>query len=110
MVCNNSFTVAVSPDLWLDRTIDQWLTARLLTPPIMPLLLHRQLKNFRSTFWWLRKLHPWSAFALIGWRWLMERDRRAEHQVRIQKKLMHLNFRELQEFLTDFIRPEFWLM
>jgi hypothetical protein len=76
----------------------------------MLLSLLGQLKNLRSTYWWLRKLHPWSAFALIGWRWLRDRDRRAEHQVRLQKRLLHLNFRDVQEFLTDFIRPEFWLM
>jgi hypothetical protein len=102
MICNNSFTVALDPVLWL---IDP-----LLTPPTMLSSLLNQLKNLRSSYWWLRKLHPWSVFALIGWRWLCERDRRTEHQVRLQKKLLHLNFRDIQEFLTDFIRPEFWLM
>jgi hypothetical protein len=81
--------------------------------PAMFLSLVRQIKQLKyagSTRWWIRKLHPWSTFSLIGWRWVRQHDRRTEHQVKLQQHFFKLNFQEIQLFLGDFIRPELWFM
>ncbi len=76
---------------WIGRFIDQW-------------------QWLRSPFGWQRKFHPWSALILIGLSWIRQRDRRPQHQMRLQRTLLKLNFRDIELFMADFVRPEFWFM
>jgi hypothetical protein len=67
-------------------------------------------KAMRSPRWWFRKTHPWSALIWISIRWVVQGDRRLEHQVHLQRRLAHLNFKEIHLAMGDFLRPEFWMM
>ncbi|MBE9032021.1 hypothetical protein IQ266_19985 [filamentous cyanobacterium LEGE 11480] len=70
-----------------------------------------RLKSLKSLFWWLRVLHPWSSFGLIAMWWVIDRDRRIEHQVRLQRLFFdRVNFRDIEISMSDFIRPELWLL
>jgi hypothetical protein len=82
---------------------------RSLIGPMAAKLIGQQ-KRLRSPFWWIRKSHPWSALALIGLWWLLQRDRRLVHQLRFQRTLINLNFREIEQFMADFVRPELWFL
>jgi hypothetical protein len=41
---------------------------------------------------------------------VVQGDRRLEHQVHLQRRLAHLNFKEIHLAMGDFLRPEFWMM
>lgn len=48
---------------------------------------------------------------MLGLWWLLDRDRRLLHQVRLQRLFFdRVNFRDVEMSLTDFIRPELWLL
>jgi hypothetical protein len=89
-----------------------WRSALGRTPTWVPRSVRQfQLKSLASTFWWLRTWHPWSAFALVLWFWLGDRDRRLTHQVRLQRLVFQqVNFRDVEVMLADFIRPELWML
>jgi hypothetical protein len=68
-------------------------------------------RSLTSPFWWLKLAHPWSGFLVLGLWWLLDRDRRLLHQVRLQRLFFdRVNFRDVEMSLTDFIRPELWLL
>jgi hypothetical protein len=69
-----------------------------------------QWQWLRSPFGWQRKFHPWSALILISLGWIRQRDRRPQYQMRLHRTLLKLNFRDIELFMADFVRPEFWLM
>lgn len=55
-------------------------------------------------------MHPWSSFGLIALWWVIERDRRMVHQVRLQRLFFEkVNFRDVEMNLADFVRPELWM-
>ncbi len=100
-----------------------------LKPPILPFMLGlkrpeawfkervpRTLRQFqvdslKSPFWWLRTLHPWSGMTLLALGWMLEHDRRMAHQVRLQRLFFdRVNFRDIEMTLSDFVRPELWLL
>lgn len=70
-----------------------------------------QVSSLKSSFWWLRTLHPWSGMTLLALGWLLEHDRRIVHQVRLQRLFFdRVNFRDIEMTLSDFVRPELWLL
>jgi hypothetical protein len=72
--------------------------------------LNHWYKALKSPRWWFRKTKPWSALIWISVRWVVQGDRRKEHQVDLQNRLLKLNFKDIHLFMGDFIRPEFWMM
>jgi hypothetical protein len=70
-----------------------------------------QWRSLTSLFWWLKLAHPWSGLAILSFWWLVDRDRRLLHQVRLQRLFFdRVNFRDIEITMSDFIRPELWLL
>jgi hypothetical protein len=93
--------------------LDRWLPQlQSLLQPFIPRLLRQfQVKSLKSPFWWLRALHPWSGLMLLTLWWVLEHDRRMMHQVRLQRLFFdRVNFRDIEITLSDFVRPELWLL